>query len=78
MYVAVSATGWSLVQKSPTVCVCVQLCVCVCVQLCVTYTLEQWGSLDPSWAIALQKNQKEYNHCIINVLPFGVGLNSPN
>ena len=26
-----SATGWSLVQRSPTVCMCVCVCVCVCV-----------------------------------------------
>ena len=37
--VVVSATGRSLVQRSPTecgaVCVCVFVCVCVCVCVCI-------------------------------------------
>ena len=33
--VEVSATGWSLVQGSHTVCVCVCVCACVCVCVCV-------------------------------------------
>jgi len=32
--VKVCATGWSLVQRGPTECVCVCVCVCMCVYVC--------------------------------------------
>jgi hypothetical protein len=35
VWVAASATSWSLIQKNPSVCVCVCVCVCLCVCVCV-------------------------------------------
>jgi hypothetical protein len=52
--VAASATSRSLVQRSPTGCVCV--CVCLCVCLCVFYKPRKWGGLSPSWSAGPQKN----------------------
>jgi len=45
-----SATGWSLVQGSLTVCVCVCLIVC-------DLQTAKWGRLGPIWAVASKKKK---------------------
>ena len=42
------------------------MCVCVCV--CVIKKRQQWGGLDPNWAVALQKKELNFSHraaCIL-------------
>jgi len=44
--VEVSATSWSLVQRSPTDCVAF---------LCAIYKPREWGGHDPTWAVGPPK-----------------------
>ena len=46
--VEVSATSWSLVQRSPIDCGA---------SLCVVYTPQEWGGPGPSWAAGRKKNR---------------------
>jgi hypothetical protein len=48
--VEVSATGWSLVQRSPTECMCVWVW---------SWSVEQWGSLGPQGAVDEPLKKKE-------------------
>ena len=49
--VEVSASGWSLVQMSPSECVCVCVCVCAIVKS------RKWGGPGPLGAVALRKKK---------------------
>ena len=50
--VAASATSWSLIQRSPTGCVCLIVCGIV---------TSKWSSLSSSWSVGPQKESRYYD-----------------
>jgi hypothetical protein len=72
--VAASATGWSLVQRSPTVCVC----VCACARVCVIRKPEQWGGVNPRCVVAPHKKVQKQYVSYTGYKESAVGLTAPN